>query len=97
VTSHSSQGQTADRVLIHVDSAQAHSELLNSRMAYVSVSRAQYDVQMYTNDAKTLGQELSRDVSKSVALQSDSVIPKQDNQITNGRDLGQSLSLRLGT
>jgi ATP-dependent exoDNAse (exonuclease V) alpha subunit len=97
VTSHSSQGQTADRVLIHVDSAQAHSELLNSRMAYVSVSRAQYDVQMYTNDAKTLGQELSRDVSKSVALQSDAVIQKQDNQITNGRDLGQSLSLRLGT
>jgi ATP-dependent exoDNAse (exonuclease V) alpha subunit len=43
VTSHSSQGQTADRVLIHVDSEQAHGELLNSRMAYVSVSRAQYD------------------------------------------------------
>ena len=35
VTSHSSQGQTADRVLIHVDSSQAHGELLNSRMAYV--------------------------------------------------------------
>jgi ATP-dependent exoDNAse (exonuclease V) alpha subunit len=69
VTSHSSQGQTADRVLIHVDSDQAHGELLNSRMAYVSVSRAQYDVQMYTNDAAALGQELSRDVSKSVALE----------------------------
>jgi ATP-dependent exoDNAse (exonuclease V) alpha subunit len=41
VTSHSSQGQTADRVLIHVDSEQAHSQLLNSRFAYVSVSRAQ--------------------------------------------------------
>jgi hypothetical protein len=47
VTSHSSQGQTADRVLVHVDSEQAHGELLNSRMAYVSVSRAQFDVQMY--------------------------------------------------
>jgi conjugative relaxase-like TrwC/TraI family protein len=69
VTSHSSQGQTADRVLIHVDSDQAHGELLNSRMAYVSVSRAQYDVQVYTNDTATLGQELSRDVSKSVALE----------------------------
>jgi ATP-dependent exoDNAse (exonuclease V) alpha subunit len=60
VTSHSSQGQTADRVLVHVDSSQAHGELLNSRMAYVSVSRAQFDVQMYTNDAKTLGHVLSR-------------------------------------
>jgi UvrD-like helicase family protein len=58
VTSHSSQGQTADRVLVHVDSEQSHGELLNSRMAYVSVSRAQFDVQMYTNDAKTLGQVL---------------------------------------
>jgi ATP-dependent exoDNAse (exonuclease V) alpha subunit len=69
VTSHSSQGQTADRVLVHVDSEQAHSQLLNSRMAYVSISRAQYDVQMYTNDAKTLGQTLSRDVSHLSALQ----------------------------
>lgn len=43
VTSHSSQDQTADRVLIHVDSAQGHGELLNSRMAYVSVSGAQYE------------------------------------------------------
>ena len=69
VTSHSSQGQTADRVLVHVDSSQAQGELLNSRMAYVSLSRAQYDVQMYTNDAKTLGQELSRNITKDTALQ----------------------------
>jgi ATP-dependent exoDNAse (exonuclease V) alpha subunit len=69
VTSHSSQGQTADRVLVHVDSEQSHGELLNSRLAYVSVSRAQFDVQMYTNDAKTLGQVLSRDVSHPSATQ----------------------------
>jgi ATP-dependent exoDNAse (exonuclease V) alpha subunit len=38
VTSHSSQGQTAERVLIHVDTDK--SELLvNNRFAYVSVSR----------------------------------------------------------
>ena len=41
-------------MLIHVDSSQVHGEL-SSRMAYVSVSRAQFDVQMYTNDAKALG------------------------------------------
>ena len=33
MTSHSSQGQTADRVLIHVDTELAAKELLNSRMA----------------------------------------------------------------
>jgi ATP-dependent exoDNAse (exonuclease V) alpha subunit len=93
VTSHSSQGQTADRVLIHVDSAQANSELLNSRMAYVSVSRAQYDVQMYTNDAKTLGQELSRDVSKSMALQPEAMAQKIDPQPVRSHAIG--LELRL--
>jgi hypothetical protein len=56
-------------VLVHADSSQAHGELLNSRMAYVSVSRAEFDVQMYTNDAKTLGHVLSRDVSHPSAMQ----------------------------
>ena len=95
VTSHSSQGQTADRVLIHVDSEQAHGELLNSRMAYVSVSRAQYDAQIYTNDAAALGQELSRDVSKSVALEdvtlAASVDPQSVQQIVEQLGLGLSL------
>lgn len=39
MTSHSSQGQTADRVLIHVDTELGAKDLLNSRMAYVAVSR----------------------------------------------------------
>ena len=93
VTSHSSQGQTADRVLIHVDSAEAHGELLNSRMAYVSVSRAQFDVKMYTNDAKTLGWELSRDVTKTTALSQ----PELDEKIkpqSVGVELSQGLSIR---
>ena len=70
VTSHSSQGATADRVLVHVDTEQAHDQLVNSRLAYVSVSRGRYDAQIYTNDAGRLGEELSRDVSKQIALDS---------------------------
>jgi hypothetical protein len=66
VTSHSSQGQTADRVLIHVDTDK--SELLvNNRFAYVSVSRGQYDAQIYTNDRSELARDLSRDVSQRTA------------------------------
>ena len=42
VTSYSSQGQTADRVLIHVDTELGAKDLLNNRMAYVSVSRGQW-------------------------------------------------------
>jgi ATP-dependent exoDNAse (exonuclease V) alpha subunit len=69
VTSHSSQGATADRVLVHVDTEQAHEQLVNSRLAYVSVSRGRDDAQIYTNDAQKLGEELSRDVSKESALE----------------------------
>jgi ATP-dependent exoDNAse (exonuclease V) alpha subunit len=68
VTSHSSQGATADRVLVHVDTEQAHDQLVNSRLAYVSISRGRYDAQIYTNDAGKLGEELSRDVSKLSAM-----------------------------
>jgi conjugative relaxase-like TrwC/TraI family protein len=69
VTSHSSQGQTADRVLIHVDTELGAKDLLNSRMAYVAVSRGAHDAQIFTNDAATLGHELSRDVSHAPAIQ----------------------------
>ena len=71
VTSHSSQGVTPGRVLVHVDTEQARAELINSRLAYVSVSRGRYDAQIYTNDAQKLGEELSRDVSKHAALGTD--------------------------
>ncbi|MGC2164066.1 MAG: hypothetical protein WA634_19365 [Silvibacterium sp.] len=96
VTSHSSQGQTADRLLIHVDSSQAHGELLNSRMAYVSVSRAQYDVKMYTNDAKTLGQELSRNVTKATALQEGPALQDRDvSQPIKPQSVGMEISRGL--
>jgi conjugative relaxase-like TrwC/TraI family protein len=67
VTSHSSQGVTAERVLVHMDT-RAHPELINTRFAYVSVSRASQDAQIYTNDAAALGQRLSRDASKTSAV-----------------------------
>jgi conjugative relaxase-like TrwC/TraI family protein len=71
VTSHSSQGQTADRVLIHIDTNQAGEKLVNRRLAYVAVSRGRYDAQIYTNDALDLREALSRDTSKTVALEID--------------------------
>jgi hypothetical protein len=55
-------------VLVHVDTEQAHGQLVNSRLAYVSFSRGRYDAQIYTNDGEKLGEELSRDVSKQSAL-----------------------------
>jgi conjugative relaxase-like TrwC/TraI family protein len=67
VTSHSSQGVTAERVLVNMDT-RTNPELINTRFAYVAVSRASQDAQIFTNDAEALGQRLSRDVTKSSAI-----------------------------
>jgi len=68
VTSHSSQGLTTDRVLVNMDT-KAHPELINTRFAYVSVSRASEDARIYTNDATTLAERLSTDISKASAVE----------------------------
>jgi len=82
VTSHSSQGQTADRVLVHVDTEQAAEKLVNRRFAYVAISRGRYDAQIYTNDKSQLAGGLVRDVSHRSAMepnrQSISSAPKID-------------------
>ncbi|WP_263385935.1 MobF family relaxase [Granulicella arctica] len=67
VTSHSSQGQTADRVLINVDTELGAKDLLNNRMAYVAVSRGAHDAQLFTNDRAGLGAALGHDVSHQSA------------------------------
>ena len=68
VTSHSSQGLTTDRVLINMDTT-AHPELINTRFAYVSVSRASEDARIYTNNTTTLAERLSTDISKASAVE----------------------------
>lgn len=67
VTSHSSQGLTAGRVLVNIDTDSSRS-LINHRLAYVAISRASDDVRVYTNNAATLGERLATDVSKKAAL-----------------------------
>ena len=69
VTSHSSQGQTADRVLVNVDTQQAGEKLVNRRLAYVAVSRGRYDAQIYTNDKTQLAEGLGRDASHRTATE----------------------------
>jgi ATP-dependent exoDNAse (exonuclease V) alpha subunit len=69
MTSHSSQGQTADRVLVHVDTEQG-SQLVNSRMAYVAISRGRDDGQIYTDSKADLADHLSRKHSHSTAISS---------------------------
>ncbi len=68
VTSHSSQGSTAGRVIVNIDT-DAGRGLINTRLAYVSVSRAANDARIYTNHADNLAQRLQADVSKTVAVE----------------------------
>jgi hypothetical protein len=92
VTSHSSQGLTTDRVLVNMDTT-VHPELINTRFAYVSISRASQDARIYTNDAGNLGERLSTDVTKTSAidLQKAPVEPTanqhtQESPMTNSRE-----------
>jgi len=100
VTSYSSQGQTADRVLINVDTELGARDLLNNRMAYVSISRGQWDAQIFTNDRSALANALGRDVSHQSALQSEQVVapvqaPNQGEMHEQARDLGMGMGLGL--
>jgi ATP-dependent exoDNAse (exonuclease V) alpha subunit len=67
VTSHSSQGLTAERVLVNMDT-DVHPELISGRFAYVSVSRASHDAQIYTNNAAKLSESLGHEVNKTSAI-----------------------------
>src|SRR5580698_3058448 len=68
VTSHSSQGLTAERVLVNADTG-VHPDLLNSRFGYVSISRASHEATLFTDDINKLSPQLSDDVSKTSALE----------------------------
>jgi conjugative relaxase-like TrwC/TraI family protein len=101
VTSYSSQGQTADRVLIHADTELGAKDLLNNRMAYVAVSRGAYDAQIFTNDREKLGAALGHDVSHSSA-HAPGMKPeqKQEQAVTPQREIApkqeQNLDIGLG-
>ncbi len=82
VTSHVSQGLTEGRVIANIDTESARS-LINTRLAYVAVSRAEHDARIYTNDAEGLGTRLATDVSKTSAVdfrRSPQPAPPQKNQ-----------------
>ncbi len=68
VTSHSSQGITVDRVLIHADTRESR-QLLNDRMAYVAVSRAREEALIYTDSTQNLQETLNRGTNKEMALE----------------------------
>jgi molybdopterin-guanine dinucleotide biosynthesis protein len=84
VTSHSAQGLTAERVLIHADTG-VHPDLLNSRFGYVAVSRASHEATIFTDDVNRLAQQLGTEVNKSSALELvQNISPARDQSIGVG-------------
>ena len=75
VTSHSSQGQTVNRVLVNADTREPD-KLLNQRMAYVAASRARLDARIYTDSDQRLSAALARQVDKSTALEASRETPE---------------------
>ncbi len=65
-TVHSSQGLTADRVLID---AHAQSRTTAKDVFYVALSRARFETTIYTNDRSNLPFSISRDNTKFAALE----------------------------
>jgi ATP-dependent exoDNAse (exonuclease V) alpha subunit len=90
VTSHSSQGQTAGRVLVHVETDRASEKLVNQRLAYVAVSRGQYDARIYTDDKLKLPRALDRDGSHRSALER---TPAQASRQGENRESSRSESV----
>ena len=83
VTSHSAQGLTAERVLVHAYTS-VHPDLLNSRFGYVSISRASHEATVFTDDLAKLGPQLGAEVSKTSAL-----------EITQASSIAQGIGIRL--
>jgi len=83
VTSHSSQGLTAERVLVHADTS-VHPDLLNSRFGYVSISRASREATLFTDNFAKLCPQLGADVSKTSAL-----------EISQASSISQEIGIRI--
>jgi len=99
VTSHSSQGQTAERVLVHVDTELGAKDLLNNRMAYVAVSRGAHDAQLFTNDREklpaALGHEVSRESAHTPRHNQEQTIQPPQQEIAPKQDHSYGLGLGL--
>ena len=66
VTSHSAQGATADRVIVHAESGQS-AALVNQRFAYVAGSRMREGLDVYTDSSQQLTASLDRQFDKTSA------------------------------
>jgi len=74
MTSHSAQGLTVDRVLIQIDATDSQTRALADRaLAYVALSRARYEADIFTDDKEQLEKALNRQAERPMALSEEQV------------------------
>jgi ATP-dependent exoDNAse (exonuclease V) alpha subunit len=81
VTSHSAQGATADRVIVHAESEQS-AALVNERFAYVAGSRMREGLDIYTDNSQRLTSSLDRQYDKTAAVHDRGVAPRQGHEVS---------------
>ena len=81
---------------MNVGTGQAHEKLVNSRLAYVSISRGRYDAQIYTDNSQGLGDELNRNVSKRAALEAQHELSWPERTQAVGNMQHQNRVVRVG-
>jgi ATP-dependent exoDNAse (exonuclease V) alpha subunit len=95
VTSFSSQGATVEKVLVNVSTQDSRVQrLVDQRFAYVAVSRAESDAQIYTDNAERLAQALGQKQDKTQALRPEEVQTYREQAIqirTNQRAFGTAV------
>jgi conjugative relaxase-like TrwC/TraI family protein len=75
MTSHSAQGLTVDRVLIQIDATDSRTRALADKaLAYVSLSRARYEAEIFTDDKSQLEKTLNRQAERPTALSEEQVV-----------------------
>src|SRR5262249_20876171 len=92
VTSHSAQGATADKVIVHAESGQS-AALGNERFACVAGSRMRDGLDVYTDNSQQLTSSLERQFDKTAALRCTDAAPRQEHGV-NGHAKGTTGATR---
>lgn len=85
-TVHKSQGLTCDRVLFNIDTK---SLTTSKDVFYVGISRARHEVEIFTDDKKSLASSVSRDSPKTTAAEIDRFFGLE----ARFKDIGRDTSL----
>ncbi len=93
MTRHSSQGQTADCVLVYADMEQVGEKLVNRQLVDAAGSRGRYDAQVYMNDKAHLSEQLTREVSHRSAVKQGRV--RRLGSLQNGGKLESSARVSI--